>query len=428
MIDNYPPDAGGAMPEGEHPTPAAPRAEPPAPTPGELRAVNERLLLVGLREQALADQLRRQLDFTSAITADLDEGVCALDRAGRVAFVNPAAARLLGGAEADLLGRALHDLVHPHCAAACPLRDAGRADTAARVDDERFARRDGRPFPVTYSVAPLRTDGAVAGAVVAFHDTTARAALERAHEEYLAALAHDLKSPLAVIHALAQLLHRQVAQGDELDPAHLTARLADIVATANRATALVDEHLDVALARAGAPLVLDRRPVDLVALVRRVAAAQRRTTRRHRLHLDSVPAPLVGAVDAPRVERVVANLLANAIKYSPDGGDIALTLACAEEEGGHWAVLTVADRGLGIPAADLPRLGERFHRGGNVAGRIAGTGLGLASVRQIVALHGGTVAIASVEGAGTTVTVRLPLAPPGAGRPEGGAASPGRQD
>jgi signal transduction histidine kinase len=114
-----------------------------------------------------------------------------------------------------------------------------------------------------------------------------------------------------------------------------------------------------------------------------------------------------------RLERVLENLLSNAIKYSPEGGSI--TVAIADEEiGGPWAVLTVRDQGLGIPAADLPRVFERFQRARNVEGRIGGTGIGLASARQIVEQHGGTIAAESAEGTGSTFTVRLPLAFPAA--------------
>jgi signal transduction histidine kinase len=105
------------------------------------------------------------------------------------------------------------------------------------------------------------------------------------------------------------------------------------------------------------------------------------------------------------VERVVANLVSNAIKYSPGGGDVRVELAA---EAG-WAVLRVQDQGVGIPAADLPRVFEQFHRAANVAGRIGGTGLGLAGARHIVEQHGGSIALESQEGVGTTVTVRLPL-------------------
>lgn len=113
--------------------------------------------------------------------------------------------------------------------------------------------------------------------------------------------------------------------------------------------------------------------------------------------------------DAARLERVVANLISNAVKYSLTNGVIEVNLTREPGAQGPCAVLTVQDQGVGIPQADLPHVFERYHRARNVVGCIAGVGLGLASVRQIVESHGGTVTAQSHEGAGTTLTVRLPL-------------------
>jgi signal transduction histidine kinase len=121
---------------------------------------------------------------------------------------------------------------------------------------------------------------------------------------------------------------------------------------------------------------------------------------------------------------VIDNLLANAIKYSPTGGEITVRLACEERDGVPWAILAVEDNGVGIPAADLPHIFEHFRRGSNVLDRIAGTGLGLAGSRRIVAQHGGDMTIVSHEGVGTTVTVALPMArPPATDRETDGGAS-----
>jgi signal transduction histidine kinase len=101
--------------------------------------------------------------------------------------------------------------------------------------------------------------------------------------------------------------------------------------------------------------------------------------------------------------------VANAVKYSPAGSPVVVRIDREEAPGGPVAMLSIADQGVGIPADDLPHIFERFRRGGNVAGRIAGSGLGLWGSQRIVAQHGGTIAIDSTEGKGTIVTVRLPL-------------------
>ena len=106
---------------------------------------------------------------------------------------------------------------------------------------------------------------------------------------------------------------------------------------------------------------------------------------------------------------MLANVLSNAVKYSPNGGTITVSVSREDHPPGPRAVVTVRDQGLGIPAADLPRVFERFHRGQNVVGQIRGTGIGLSGSRQIVEQHGGTIGVESQEGAGATFTVRLPL-------------------
>jgi len=116
-------------------------------------------------------------------------------------------------------------------------------------------------------------------------------------------------------------------------------------------------------------------------------------------------AEIVGELDCQRLERVLLNLLTNAVKYSPDGGDVEITVA----KDGPVAVLAVRDSGIGIPAADLPHIFERFYRASNVGDQQRGTGLGLAGVQQIVEQHGGQIRAASGPGAGSTFTVRLPL-------------------
>ena len=228
----------------------------------------------------------------------------------------------------------------------------------------------------------------------------------RTREAFLVSLAHDLKNPLTTSLGYAQMLQRQATRvGKPEAVERLLAWAGKIEANSARIATLLDQLLDVARLEAGRPLKLERRPTDLVALAGQAAAAHQQSTRRHHLGVEASVPELVGQWDAGRLERVLDNLLSNAINYSPDGGGIALRLT----REGCWAVLAVADEGLGIPPADLPRVFDQFHRGRNVEGHVTGTGLGLTGVRQIVEQHGGWIGLESREGAGTTVTVRLPL-------------------
>jgi signal transduction histidine kinase len=231
----------------------------------------------------------------------------------------------------------------------------------------------------------------------------------RMRQEFLASASHDLKSPLTYIRATAHMLELRATQGGEVALDRLAEGLAGIVAAATRMSALIDEMLDVAHMQTGEPLELARQVVNLVDLARMVADRHQQTSSRHRVVVRPAVPSLTGVWDAARLERVLDNLLGNALKYSPGGGEIALTVARTTGPARDWAVVSVQDSGLGIPRADLERIFERFQRGENVVGRIAGTGIGLAGARQIVEQHGGSLTVESQEGVGSVFTVRLPL-------------------
>lgn len=245
----------------------------------------------------------------------------------------------------------------------------------------------------------------------------------RMRDEFLSAASHDLKTPLTAVKGMAQLLRRQVARLEIPGTERLAKGLAGIDTTATKMGQQLDELVDVTRVQVGQHLELRRRPIDIVDLVRRVTAEQQHVAERHRIQVETSLDNLIGTWDAVRLGRVLDNLLSNAIKFSPNGGGITVAIAHEDVVGGPWAVVAVRDQGLGIPAADLPRVFERFRRARNVEGRIGGTGIGLASVRQIVEQHGGTITVESVEGAGSTFTVRLPLA---FTAPEEIETSPGR--
>ncbi len=236
----------------------------------------------------------------------------------------------------------------------------------------------------------------------------AREAL-RVRDDVLASVSHDLKSPLTSISGIAQLLQRQIdAAGEERD-GPVASGLGRIVATAARMSALIDELADTARLELGQDVPLQRELTDLVELVELTIAEHQRVGEGHRIALERRADRLVGLWDPARLRRVLDNLLGNAVKYSPKGGPIRVTLDRTEDDGGSSAILAVADRGVGIPPEDRPHIFERGRRGSNV-GRIAGAGIGLAGACQIVRQHGGRIDVESVVGAGSTFTVRLPLA------------------
>jgi signal transduction histidine kinase len=222
----------------------------------------------------------------------------------------------------------------------------------------------------------------------------------RLKEDFVSAAAHDLKTPLTTVVAQAQFLERKAIR-DPNAPADLQG-LQRIVRESQRLAALVTDLLDAARLERGS-LVGEREPVDLGALINDVATRHQAGT--HQVDVD-VRGAVVGSYDRRRIEQLVENLVENAKKYSPNATPV--DVAVWQENG--EARITVIDRGIGIPAADLPRVFERFSRASNVDDRkFHGMGLGLYICRGIVEEHGGRIWVESQVGKGSTFHVALPL-------------------
>jgi signal transduction histidine kinase len=231
----------------------------------------------------------------------------------------------------------------------------------------------------------------------------AAAARKRRRIDFLSAVTHDLKNPLGVIQSLAELLLDGSAGALTPEQAALTRR---IHASAAHVLQLAVNSLDATRLRSGY-LSLLRTPANLADIVERVVSRSRTASdlKSIALRWSADPPPPVVAIDVLQMERVVANLVDNAIKYTPPGGTVTVTLSTFPGQ----LVLDVRDNGPGIPPAELPAIFGKYRRRAATIG-IDGSGLGLFIVKGIVEAHGGSVAAQSTEGAGTCITVRLPTA------------------
>ena len=227
----------------------------------------------------------------------------------------------------------------------------------------------------------------------------------RTRDDFLSAVAHELKTPLTVISGTTQLMRRRM-QGDDL--ATTAPSLERIMSAVGRMTAFIEELLELVRRQADPTLELHRAPTDLTELVRRVTSELMELSRGQVVDIET-EGEVIGDWDAVRLERAIANVLGNAFKYNSATGRVTVRIGTEESPQGRIAFCAVTDEGIGIPEADVPRIFERFARGANVAGRITGSGVGLTIVRQIVEQHGGTVSVTSVVGQGSTFTIRLPL-------------------
>ena len=230
----------------------------------------------------------------------------------------------------------------------------------------------------------------------------AREEATRLKDDFLSAAAHDLRTPLTTLLLHAELLQRRADQ-DPAAPLELQ-RIGSMVREAHRLQELVTSFLDASRAERG-QLLGHHETVDLAALVEEACS---RVSGNGHLCRAEVDGPILGSYDLDRVQQLLDNLIENALKYSPAESEV---LVRAWQEG-DTAHLTVTDHGIGIPAADLPRLFDRFHRGSNVDDRrFQGLGLGLFICRAIVEEHGGEISAESELGMGSTFHVVLPALP-----------------
>ena len=234
-------------------------------------------------------------------------------------------------------------------------------------------------------------------------ERAAREALS-VRDEFFAIATHDLKGPLQSILLGAQLLRRQIPA--EAQTSAVQARLEQILRGTQRMSERIEHFLAVSKGESERPL--RREPVDLLGMLKNKVRELSPLAATHPVALHVEGRDFQGSWDASSLERVLDNLLGNAVKYSPRGGAIDVFLAEEGEGPDGWVRLRVRDRGMGIPAADLPRIFERFHRGSNVAPAISGSGVGLASAHRMVAMLGGTLGVESEVDQGSVFTVRLP--------------------
>lgn len=230
-------------------------------------------------------------------------------------------------------------------------------------------------------------------------------------DEVLAGVTHDLAGPLARIRLYAELIQAEVSTTLTATTAEQMGRWSErIVAATTSMKTIMQDLVDVARLQMGQALQLNPRWTDLVELARRVVGEQQAADRI--VSVESSSDELLGWWDETRLSRVLANLLDNALKYSPPGGQVKVLVAMVDHDGAQFAQLQVHDQGGGILPVDLPRVFDRYYRGSNVDTQTPGSGLGLAVAKQIVEQHGGAVDIVSQPGTGTVVSLRLPCGYP----------------
>jgi signal transduction histidine kinase len=360
--------------------------------------------------EELAAVAQRRAAELQAVLDNMADGVYVCDAERRVTLANEAGARLLGLAGVGEAARplaeypALFNVRHldgrPAGAGELPLARALAGDEVVQEGYIIRNLRSERDAYIRTSAAPIRgADGEIVAAVEVARDVTELVELDRLKDEFIAVAAHELKTPVAIMKGYAQALLRGV---EEASPQR-RRMLEAVDRGADRIGGVVDDLLDVSRLLAGS-LELASERVDLRELAEEVVDRAAAGAPNHRVVLEAQPVVVHG--DRGRLEQVLANLLDNAIRYSPAGGDVEVRLAVCGDE----AVVAVRDYGIGIPQQKQGRIFQRFYRAHTRTPHdYGGLGVGLYISREIVRRHGGRMWFTSEEGKGSTFAFSLPL-------------------
>lgn len=361
--------------------------------------------LIKVAEQEIE---RRRREFETLVEHAPDI-IARFDREQRYLYVNPAIMRMTGRDIADFPGRTNAELDLP--AAFVDLWRACCQEVLASGQERYFEFTFASPEGPRHYRTRLMPERSPAGEIETLlsvtYDVTDRVRAEADRLALLDALAHDLKNPLTAMTLQAQVIVRQLARKGMPSREDLESRISGFAGLAAHMTDLIDELEEHARVATGRGEELEWANVDLVALIEDCLDQARQSGATNAIILEASEPALTGVWDRSRLQRVLENIVANAVKYSPGGAPIVVRVG----RQGDRAVIAVMDRGLGIPAADVDGVFEFRRRAGNV-GNIAGSGVGLASARRIVERHGGAITVESIEGIGSTFTIVLPLGQP----------------
>jgi two-component system phosphate regulon sensor histidine kinase PhoR len=355
---------------------------------GEVRVLAQAFDDMRLGLQGALSDLALEKSRHEGIVASMADALVTTDTDLRITAFNPSSSTLTGWSVEEVLGRSWCDVICPKHASPegrqgeCPL-PSSQPDLG--VSKAILRRRDGSQVSVAITRSAIRDQtGRLAGLVHVLRDISAEAEVDRLKEEFLSTVSHELRTPLGFIMGYATTLLLPDAPKDR---GAMRRCIEVIVDASNELKELVDNLLDMTKIGAGS-LSVSPEPIQLGPLVHAAVERIRGRGSDHRF-VTVVPSslPIIWA-DAHRVEQVLYNLLDNAIKYSPEGGDIAVGATAVGQE----VVVSVLDEGLGIMAGELDGVFERFHRGQIARTRgIAGTGIGLAICKGIVEAHGGRI-------------------------------------
>jgi signal transduction histidine kinase/CHASE3 domain sensor protein len=343
--------------------------------------------IAGALEAALRlEEAERAAGEARAVFYAIADGVLLTDPFGRVTAVNRALEALTGWTEDEARGRTYAEVL--------PIAEdqvGGPADLVSRY---------GRKVPVTVSSAPIfDARGRVVGGVDVIRDVSKEREIDEVKSALISTVSHELRTPLTLIHGFAELLVLR-----DMPVERQRSSAVEILDASRRLARLIDDLLSVSRMESGR-LVLDPRPLDLGTVVERILSPFRAMAATHTLRAKLPGSLPVVWGDPDKVEQILTNLVGNAIKYSPGGGEVLVTV----EHDGDSVQVSVRDQGIGMSPRDMGQLFEKFYRvDRDEVRRAGGTGLGLYITKRLVEMHGGRLWAESWPGVGSVFSFTLP--------------------
>ena len=349
-----------------------------------------------LSNAALYQRVAIERERSYAILSNIADGIVAVDREGAVVLWNEAAEAITGVPAAAALGRTPLEVLQRELA----------SDEEGWAGERLLAiQRGGEEATLSLTEAVMHDPvGAVSGRIFAFRDVSSERIVEQMKSDFVSTVSHQLRAPLTSIYGFAEtLLRRDVLFGE----AERETFLRYIASEAQRLTSIVDTLLSIARLEAG-DLHVELVPTDLREVVSEVVTSVQEAphVNGHRFVLHLPDEPLAAAADREKLAQILANLVDNAVKFSPNGGTVTIE---AHRRAGRVEV-RVVDEGQGIPEDERERIFSKFHRADSSPRGPSGAGLGLFIARGLVRAMGGRIWVDSAEGGGSSFAFELPLA------------------
>jgi two-component system phosphate regulon sensor histidine kinase PhoR len=354
-----------------------------------------------LASAELYQRVALEKERSVAILANIADGIVAVDRDGRVVLWNEAAERITGIQAEDAIGRSTVQVLHRTLESS----DESRAD--ALGDRLLSIRRGEDEVWLSLTEAIMRDPaGAVAGRIFAFRDISGERVVEQMKSDFVTAVSHELRTPLTSIYGFAETLLRQDVLFDDSERRTF---LGYIASESERLTRIVDQLLNVARLDTG-DLQVNLAPTDVRAVVSEVVhvAEQAPNGNEHHFVVDLPEEPLDAEVDTDKLRQILANLVDNAVKFSPEGGRVTVAARADDRN----VEVRVEDEGIGIPEEEQRRIFSKFYRGDAMTRdpSTSGTGLGLFIAHGLVKAMGGRMWVDSREGTGSSFAFEIPVA------------------